>query len=252
MRSAGSLALVISLIGSALPVTAQQNTPTVGPIARSITREAARFATVRQSKPVDSEWLRVRNLAPGTEIIVTVKGSLPAQRYVVAGDESDLTVLNLTDPTLPAAVRDVLRDLASGHPGYFQAAQKGGTFVLEKNVRLAPYGVFVVDRKVADLPQIVEQIDRYDVAEIKPAKVGANVSRCALTAYLLGGFGGGFAGGFAGGYVGTAVSRDKDSGFMRGMAVGMAVGIPVGATLVYRKCRHRQWFLPAEVIYRAM
>ena len=242
MRSAVSRALVISLIGSALPVAAQQNTPTVSPIARSITREAARFATVQQST-LDSEWSRVRKLAPGSELIVTVKGSPPAQRYFVAGDESDLTVLTLTDPALPAAVRDVLRDMASNHPEYFPAAQKGGTFVLEKNVRVAPDGVFLADRKVADLPQVLEQIGRHDVAEIKTAKVGSNALGCVLTGYFLGGF----AGGAAGGFIGVAVSRDKDAGFIRGMVVGM----PIGGILVYRTCRHRQWFLPAEVIYRA-
>lgn len=243
MRLAGSLALVIFLAGPALPVAAQQNARTVGPIARSITREAARVATVQQSKPVDSEWLRVRKLAPGMEIIVTVKGSPPAQRYFVAGNESELTVLTLTDPGLPPAVRDVLREMASNHPGYFPAAQKGGTFLLEKNLRVAPDGVFVADRKVADLRQVVEQIDRHDVAEIRRANVGSNALGCVLTGYFLGSF----AGGFAGGYIGAGVSRDKDSGFMRGMVVGM----PIGATLVYLKCRHSQWFLPAEVIYRA-
>jgi hypothetical protein len=110
-------------------------------------------------------------------------------------------------------------------------------------VRVAPDGVFLADRKVADLSQLVDHIGRPEVAEIKPARIGSNAWGCFLTGYFLGGF----AGGFAGGYVGSAVSRDKDGGFLRGMVLGM----PVGATLMYLKCRRSRWFLPAEVIYRA-
>src|SRR5437667_10970852 len=91
MRSAVSLALVTSLIGSALPVAAQQHTPMAGPIAPSITREATRFATVEQSKSVDSEWSRARKLAPGTELIVIVKGSPPSNRSFVTGERRALT-----------------------------------------------------------------------------------------------------------------------------------------------------------------
>ena len=104
---------------------------------------------------------------------------------------------------------------------------------------MAPDGVFLADRKVADLPQVLEQIGRHDVADIKTAKVGSNALGCVLTGYFLGGF----AGGVAGGYIGGAVSRDKDAGFMRGMVVGM----PIGGILVYRTCRHRQWFLNRTV-----
>ena len=78
MRSAVSFALVTSLIGSAVPVAARHSP----------------FATVQQDEPVDSGWSRVRKLATGTELIVTVQGAPLANRYFVAGDESDLTVLN--------------------------------------------------------------------------------------------------------------------------------------------------------------
>ena len=75
MKSVVSLALVISLIGSALPAAAQQDTPLPDQIARSITREAARLVGVQQRAPLDSEWSRVRRLAPGTELVVIVEGA---------------------------------------------------------------------------------------------------------------------------------------------------------------------------------
>ena len=100
MQFALSLALIVSLVAPAVPVTAQDETAaTAGPLARTATREAVRLArevrlkpdatdvaagelatfvveTVQQSrKPARSHWLRVLKVAPGTEVIVTVRGS---------------------------------------------------------------------------------------------------------------------------------------------------------------------------------
>lgn len=258
-----SLTLVVSLVVPALPGTAQAQversgsfdlhglaTPaTAGPLASAMTREAVRLAAaaepaggeaVQQSgKPVESNWSRVRKLAPGTEILVTVKGSLPVQRYFVAGDESNLTLLNVADPALSATARDVLRDVASNHPNYFPGARQGGTFVLEKNVRVAPDGVFVADRKVTELSQVVEQIERQDIAEITTAAIERNVAGCAVAGY----YGGAIVGGLPGAVLSGAVGRDTGPALL-----GMMVGWSVGAAYVYLKCRHK----PEAVIYRAL
>ena len=238
MRSAVSLALVTSMLGSALPVAAQQNTPLAGPISHSIIPGAARFATLQESNVVDSEWSRVRTLAPGTEVILIVKDLELANRYFVAGDESDVTVLNVGNPALPSAAREVLRDLASAHPQYFLAAQKGGQFALEKSVRVGPGGVFVADRKVGDLAQVVEQYGRHDITEIKTATIESNPAGCAFAGYL----GGGIVGGIPGAVVGGAVGKDTGPALL-----GMMIGWSMGAVYVYRKCRHK----PERVIYSA-
>ncbi len=144
MKSALSLMLVASLVGSAPPVAAQART---------------------ESK---SGWSRLRTLAPGTEVTLSVQGSQPVTRYVVQADESKLTVLNLSAPTLTAVARHALRDIASKHPDYFMSAAQGGTFLLDKNLRLTRDGVFIADQKVADFGQVVETIARTDVVEIAP------------------------------------------------------------------------------------
>src|SRR5207237_5316108 len=73
------------------------------------------------------------------------------------------------NPSLPVAATEVLRDLASHNPGHFTDAQNGGTFLLDKNVRLGSEGVFLADQKIADLGQIVERTRRTDVVEIRRA-----------------------------------------------------------------------------------
>jgi hypothetical protein len=268
VKSALSLTLIACLMTSAFPAAAQNQTEppasfdlrgpaTAGPLAQAAMREAVRLAAVGEPRSTgietvqqggqstESNWSRVRKLAPGTEIIVTVKGSPPATRYFVAADESDLTVLNVADPTLPRAAREVLRDVASTHPEHFLAAQKGGQFVLEKNIRVAPDGVFVADRKVADLTQVIETIARNDVAEISgpvpyspghEALVGLGVGAAigaGIYLLLCHGFGG-CGGADVGPLLGTAA-------LFGGIFAGISL-LPGGY-----HARHRPW----EVIYRA-
>jgi hypothetical protein len=141
-----------------------------------VTREAVRLAaegltpsaadTVQHRDGPADAWLRVRALEPGTEITLTVSGSPPHKRSVLRANESGLTVLNVTDPAIPPAVAGVLIDTAQEHPDYFGKAQQGATFRLNRHVRLAPDGVFLDDRRVVELGQLVEQVERDNVAEI--------------------------------------------------------------------------------------
>jgi hypothetical protein len=222
--------------------SAMKSTP--GPIARAIAREAARLTVDPRAGSAEREWPRVRKLAPGTEIIVTVEGSQPGGRYVVRADESDLTVLNVADPPLPAAVKAVLRGVASSHPDYFSAAQQGGTFVLEQRVRLQLDGVFLGDRKVADLGQLLENIARDDIAEIKTRQRGRGVwgHLGALGGYFVGAMSGGVVAGLA---CQAADGRDRcDSGaFLTGMLGGGIAGGVYGFRAANRETE--------DVIYRA-
>jgi hypothetical protein len=266
MKLALSLTLIVCLLASAFPVAAQETETlvsfgvpspasprTTGPLARAITREAVRLVAEPSASAVEaiqqggksaaSDWSRVRRLAPGTEIIiVTVKGSPSGRRFFVAGDESGLTVLNVDDSALPAAVTGVLRDTAADHPEYFVSVQKGGTFLLDKNVRVAPDGVFVADRKVADLQHVVETSARNEVVEIKTRQKGRGVWG------HLGPLGGYFVGGMSGGYVaGFACLKahcHSDTGpFLVGMLVGGIAGGVYGFHAANRETEN--------VIYRA-
>jgi hypothetical protein len=262
MKSAPSFALIACLVASAGPVTAQElpkppgssnlggpaSQATIGPISHAATREAIRIAAAAEAAPssggavrlggeaADDDWRLVRKLEPGTEVIVAVQGSTPGQRYFVAADDRGLTLINVDDPSLPRAVTEVLRDVASDHPGYFQAAQRGETLVLGKTVRVARDGVFLADRRVADLGQVVERLARGDVVFIASAAVERNAAGCAFAGYfggaLIGGGPGMLAGGLAGGE--------------GGVLPGMMAGWSIGAVHVYRKCRHK----PEEVIYQ--
>ena len=185
-----------------------------------------------------SDWSPVRRVRPGTEIIVTAKGRPEANRYFIAADDSNLTVLNVEDPGLPDSARKVLRDVASTHPDYFSDAENGRQFVFENDVRLGPDGVFIAARKVADLGHIVEHYRQPGVAEIRTASTESNPVGCALVAH----YGGAVIGGLPGAVVGGAIGRDTGP-----TLVGMVAGWSVGAVYLYRRCRHK----PERVLYPA-
>jgi hypothetical protein len=237
MKAALSLTVALALMTSALPVAAQEGIDrTAGPIGRAIMRETVRLAAApvveaaqQAGAPTNAEWSRVRKLKPGTEIMVTANGSQPGERYVLSTDESGITILNLADPTLPAGVREVLRHVAERNPAHFTDAQKSGTFLAD-NVRLTSEGVFVADRKVADLGSLVDTVARTDIVEI----AGIRRSRNVLRGTLIGATAGGVIG-----YVAGACKSDEfcfqGAATLLMAGVGAGVGALVGAGIVRQK-----------------
>jgi hypothetical protein len=107
MRSGIVLAFVMATAGSVSPAAAQiQGT-------RSPTSIGDQRALA------DSKWSRVRRLEAGSEIAVVRNRIALPRRSFVRCDDTELTVLNLTDPTLPPAAVKMLRALMTNHPTYF-------------------------------------------------------------------------------------------------------------------------------------
>lgn len=178
MKSLLSLTLIAALVASAVPVAGQgqrDNTP-AGPIQRAATRAAFRLATDVSSPPASdagrkerrqADWSHVRGVE-GAEVMLTVYGAPPGKRYVVRGTVNDagLTVLNLTEPQISGHVRNAMADLATKRPDYLRLARLGRTVELNRRVRLASGGVFLDDRRVIELEQVVQDVTRISVAEI--------------------------------------------------------------------------------------
>lgn len=265
MKSGLSLTLMVCLAGSALPVSAQERTE-AGPLARAVTRESVRLAgagerstsvteTIQQGgQRAGSQWPRVSKLAPGTEIIVTAKRSPPApghavrglqgQGYVVQADESGLTMLNLSDATLSAAEREMLRAAASDHPEYFLAARQGGGYQFRNNVRIGPAGVFVAGRKVAENGQVVQSIARADVVQVAIRRTRTHGSVQEIVQAAAGGF---LLTAVAAGNGGTGPSYCTDS--PNGCPVVIAVGTIAGGALGYLFGR-RETVIEHAIVYR--
>ena len=260
MKAVIWLTLIVCLPAWALPVTARETTDTASPLARAITREATRLAATgepttpviepvqKDGRPVESDWTAVRTLAAGTEVVVTVKGFQAGSRYFALADESELTVLDLTDPMLPGAARRVLLDMVARHPEYFAGSPMRGTFESD-DVRVGPDGVFVAGQRVGDLDHLVETVTRTDVSEIKRA---VPVPRRSVARGVVWGLGGYFVGAMAGGAVGgtIACSVGRCENGLLGAFVGVVVGGVGGAIVGYSWGARASPSKPEEMIYR--
>ena len=99
---------------------------------------------------------------PGTRVLVTVSDAAPAERYFVQQTDDELVVLNLGDASLP---KRQLLNMAIDNPAWMAASSK--TTYKDNNVRVGPDGVFVKDKKVADLSQVVEHIPNARLTAIR-------------------------------------------------------------------------------------
>jgi hypothetical protein len=172
------LRLAVGLAAATPVLSATANAQQPATPIRAMTQDAVRRAVEATAWPgvthadaprsaTESDWSRVREIE-GEEIALTLVGMPAVTRYIVADsvNDSGFTVLNLTDPRIPARAREALADAAWWHPECFLRPQPVGGSCLDKHVRIEAGSVFVDGTKVSDLADIVEQVARARVAEI--------------------------------------------------------------------------------------
>jgi len=96
---------------------------------------------------------RAKKLDPGTRVTITVSGAPPVERYFVLIDTVELVVLKLDAPGLP---KRRLLNMAIDNAAWMAATYR--TVYKDNDIRVGPEGVFVKDKKVADLKDVVERI----------------------------------------------------------------------------------------------
>lgn len=110
----------------------------------------------------ETMWKRVQRLDPGARVKVTVEGAAPIERYFVQVSDSTLVVLNLSMPDLP---KRQLLNMATDNPAWMADTSK--TTYRDNSLRIGPEGVFVKEKKVAELNQVVEWIPREKVTAVQ-------------------------------------------------------------------------------------
>ena len=118
----------------------------------------------RLSAPLDDPmtiFKRAKRFEPGTRVTVTVTGGPPVERYFVLLDAAELVVLKLDAPGLP---RRQLLNMAIDNPAWMARTAK--TTYKDNDVRVGPDGVFLKDRKLAALEDVVHHIPREQVVSI--------------------------------------------------------------------------------------
>ena len=251
------VALTLGVAVAIAPAAAQERTAipvsldtsasrfTTGPIARALAREANRPATdpalvelQRSGESVYSGWSTVRELRPGTKIVVTSADGEPRTRHVIWAGEADITVLNVEHPAWSASGRHELLEASSTNPECFAANRR----FAGQHVRVGPDGVFVAYQKVAELDEVFETIGRSEVREVR--------SRVRTRGSVPGAIGGA-VGGFLLGSIAAPYFAFKPCGHScsgeRAMIGLSLVGIPAAAAfLAYRGLARTT----SEVVYR--
>ena len=171
MKRVFSLVIIGALTAPALPVAAQETVVrSVGPIRSAPANEAggplaglqADWPTRNEDSSV-LEWPRVRKLKPGSEIRFMAPDAMPVTRYFVAADERTLTVLNLDQSRLSRTAGRALLKLVSRDPAILLRTDRDELVLSHEQIRVAPEGLFVGLRKVADRDEFVQTMSRADI-----------------------------------------------------------------------------------------
>lgn len=123
---------------------------------------AALLGTSVLSGADESMWKRVERFDAGTRVKITVEGSEPVERYFVQLSDKEVVVLNLTAPNLP---KRQLLNMAIDNPVWIAGTSK--TTYRDNDLRVGPDGIFVKNKKVAELNQVIERIPRARVTAIR-------------------------------------------------------------------------------------
>jgi hypothetical protein len=128
------------------------------PAADSVIAEAHLSAALDDPTAI---FKRAKRLEPGALVSVKITGAEPVQRYFVLLDSVELVVLNLSIDGLP---KRQLLNMAIDNAAWMAATSR--TIYKDGSVRIGPDGVFVKDKKVADLKDVIERIPREKVEEL--------------------------------------------------------------------------------------
>jgi hypothetical protein len=257
-RTLIAFAITVNVLQSVYALAADE--PFIGPLARAAIHQAAvEGGASHAESPANrgdrlSDWSHVENLKPGTSIILDTATLVRASCFLLRADGSGLVVLNVSDASIPDSVRNTLLEAAIVHPNYFLEARDGASFRLDPTVRrhaavplqLSQTGVALGDRRLADLDQIVENVARRDVEELRTPKkhFWQHVRRGAA----IGAIGGALIGGYA---AATCVPGSEYcdvapmalAGAILGAGIGVEYGTLIGAVapkspeLIYRVAR---------------
>lgn len=184
-----------------------------------------------------STWSALSDLHSGTEVTMQVNLARYGHRYFVAASDTEVTVLNMSDPWVPPAARETLRHLAFYQPQYLLG--RGGQDFVHRNIRVTADAVYVADEKVIDLADTVQRFAREDVREIKHAP---RTSTGQALGMIVGGLSGTIAGAVFGHrefehYKPAGAFLVGTSGYFFGLALGRLTGSlidPQPKALIYR------------------
>ena len=160
------IAISLALIYLIFPVAAvrAQNPPPANRIERAIALEAGRLAAIAQQPDDNDDWSRVKELAPGSEIVFTARGRATSSSLFVAADDASITVMTLERVSLRADEKRALIALIGRHPDAFSTTPSAS--VRNRDVRVEAGAVFANGRRIGGVGELIGRYVRGDVVDL--------------------------------------------------------------------------------------
>jgi len=129
------------------------------PVVESVMADAHLSAILDDPTVV---YKRTKKLEPGTRITVAVSGAPPVDGYFVLIDSVELVVLKLDAPGLP---KRRLLNMAIDNAAWMAATYR--TTYKDGDIRVGPDGMFVKEKKICELTDVVQRIPREKIVSIE-------------------------------------------------------------------------------------
>jgi hypothetical protein len=110
----------------------------------------------------EKTWSKIRTWKPLAEVTLRTSRSGPDRRYFIRADDDAITLLNVSNPTIPAGVARSLRRTIAEHPDYLPLPD-GKSIAFDARASLDASGLFVAGQQIAEYDQVVERIPRAEV-----------------------------------------------------------------------------------------
>jgi hypothetical protein len=125
---------------------------------------AASLRTVAAQTLRDSEWQIIMKMRAGSKVRVTRAGFPPMTRWIADADPFSVTLVNLDDSRLS---KDLVRLLSPQLKILLPAATSERILRGQPPVSIGPAGLFVGQRRVMTLRELVKRIPRAEIAGIR-------------------------------------------------------------------------------------
>ena len=109
----------------------------------------------------DVDWSKVRQLPPGTRMMLIRPGEQSHTAHFFFADDMGFMALNVTGVEAGAA-KGLLR-IASEQPELLRRVASGPSVQVDKEIVLTASGLFAGNRKLAEYDRLIESISRTDV-----------------------------------------------------------------------------------------
>jgi hypothetical protein len=152
----------VARVAAVLALVAGLSAPSLAGQWEPASLNAGRQAATAPPVGGGGSWARVQKLKAGKEVIIGLRGREPLKYTLLAAYGEGLVVVKPTDKKLGWGVKDALIAVGSAWPEVL-----AGQPTTQGDVEIKSGGVYRKGKRLVDLAEVVERIDRAAVTEVR-------------------------------------------------------------------------------------